>query len=124
MKNHNMDEKVLKKLVHAAPEPRIAKEVKYEQVLGPNVKIEYGRSDKDALIHVFARKGTAVYNKGETIMLMKRFKKFIPKQLVVDVLPPRGAMAPMYSFILKGIYLFPANVDRLIGKIVTDLKTL
>ena len=121
MAREKLDEKILKNLVSAAPEPRIAKEVKYKQVVGKNVKIEHGRSDQDVLIHIFARKGIATYNKGETLMVMKRIEKFIPKQLIVDVLPPRGAMAPMYSFILRKIHLFPADVERLVGKIVTDL---
>lgn len=112
----------IKQLVKDAPDPNLITKVEYKQLVGKNCRIEYGRSGNDSMIHVFGKTGKTVYNKGETKMLISRISKFVPSRLRVEVLPPKGLSAPMYTFIIKDFYSVPSNVDRQVEKIVNDLK--
>lgn len=118
----SIKEQDVKKLVQSAPGPDRIRKVDYKTTAGKNCRIEYGRSNDDAIIHVFGKHGTAKYNKGETKMLIQRISKFVPRRISVKVLPPKGVMAPMYSFILSDFYTIPSDVDRQVEKIVRDLK--
>lgn len=112
----------IKKLVQNAPGPDKIRKVNYKHVVGKNCRLEYGKSDNDVMIHIFGKHGNTQYNKSETMMLINRIRKYVPRRLTVNVLPPKGVMAPMYTFIIKDFYDIPSDVDRQVEKIIADLK--